>query len=247
MKKTENKPAHQQERQTALPEQGATTDSESLPRREPMRTSVDWEIPGDVPEKERRAIYPGSPVVNPQKRNTRGAPDTADTTQMMADERSSSSVNTQTSEILKRRSFLSVPGVLALVLIIGLSGLAYMHFSVNNDALVSTNTEHVDVSDNVAMEDAIRVMPVVLSDVSEKTEIQPVQDVQSVLPGKTEGVANSFQEQRIITHVVKKGDTLWDIAEYYVNDPFRYPELATLSEIENPDMIYPGEIVRIRI
>ena len=52
---------------------------------------------------------------------------------------------------------------------------------------------------------------------------------------------------RIITHVVVKGDTLWDIAETYVKDPFRYPELAELSKIKNPDLIYPYDLVRIRI
>lgn len=52
---------------------------------------------------------------------------------------------------------------------------------------------------------------------------------------------------RTITHVVVKGDTLWDIAKKYVKDPFRYPELARLSKIKNPDLIYPYDLVRIRI
>jgi nucleoid-associated protein YgaU len=47
--------------------------------------------------------------------------------------------------------------------------------------------------------------------------------------------------------VVVKGDTLWDIAEAYVKDPFRYPELAELSKIKNPDLIYPYDLVRIHI
>lgn len=48
-----------------------------------------------------------------------------------------------------------------------------------------------------------------------------------------------------IIHIVVKGDTLWDIAKRYVNNPFRYPELARLSKIKNPDLIYPGNRVRI--
>jgi nucleoid-associated protein YgaU len=52
---------------------------------------------------------------------------------------------------------------------------------------------------------------------------------------------------RVVTHVVVKGDTLWDIAEAYVKDPFRYPELAALSKIKNPDLIYPYDLVRIHI
>ena len=38
---------------------------------------------------------------------------------------------------------------------------------------------------------------------------------------------------------------LWAIAEHYVNDPYRYPQLARLSQIQNPDRIYPGNRVRI--
>ena len=48
-----------------------------------------------------------------------------------------------------------------------------------------------------------------------------------------------------IIHIVVKGDTLWHIARRYVNNPFRYPELARLSKIKNPDLIYPGNRVRI--
>jgi chemotaxis signal transduction protein/nucleoid-associated protein YgaU len=47
-------------------------------------------------------------------------------------------------------------------------------------------------------------------------------------------------------HVVVPGDTLWHIARRYLGDPFRYAELAELSRIKNPDLIYPGDIVRIR-
>jgi nucleoid-associated protein YgaU len=49
------------------------------------------------------------------------------------------------------------------------------------------------------------------------------------------------------THVVVRGDTLWDIAKKYVDDPSRYPELAELSNLRNPDLIHPGDIVRIQI
>lgn len=50
---------------------------------------------------------------------------------------------------------------------------------------------------------------------------------------------------REVIHIVVKGDTLWDIAQHYVKDPFRYPELAKLSNIKDPDRIYPGNRVRI--
>lgn len=52
-------------------------------------------------------------------------------------------------------------------------------------------------------------------------------------------------KEKIIVHVVVKGDTLWDIAKRYVRNPWRYPELAKLSNIKNPHRIYPGNKVKI--
>jgi len=46
-------------------------------------------------------------------------------------------------------------------------------------------------------------------------------------------------------HIVVEGDTLWHISKRYVNDPWRYPELAKLSKIKDPDLIYPGQKVII--
>jgi len=48
-----------------------------------------------------------------------------------------------------------------------------------------------------------------------------------------------------IIHIIVKGDTLWAIAKHYLQNPFLYPELAKLSRIKNPDLIYPGNRVRI--
>mgnify|MGYP001549612675 FL=1 len=50
-----------------------------------------------------------------------------------------------------------------------------------------------------------------------------------------------------VTHVVKKGDTLWDLANEYLKDPFRWPEVFQRNTdiVENPHWIYPGETIRI--
>lgn len=50
-----------------------------------------------------------------------------------------------------------------------------------------------------------------------------------------------------IVHIVKDGDTLWDIAQAYLKDPFRWPEIfrRNTDVVENPHWIYPGERIRI--
>lgn len=50
-----------------------------------------------------------------------------------------------------------------------------------------------------------------------------------------------------VIHVVKRGDTLWDLANAYLKDPFRWPEVFQRNTdiVENPHWIYPGETIRI--
>ncbi len=47
------------------------------------------------------------------------------------------------------------------------------------------------------------------------------------------------------TAALARGDTLWDTADNYLGNPFRYPELAKLSHIKDPHWIYPGDIITI--
>ncbi|WP_291579563.1 LysM peptidoglycan-binding domain-containing protein [Clostridium sp. UBA6640] len=47
------------------------------------------------------------------------------------------------------------------------------------------------------------------------------------------------------THTVVSGDTLWHIAKRYLGDGARYPEIAKLNNIQNPNLIYPGQVFKI--
>src|SRR5687768_4125273 len=49
------------------------------------------------------------------------------------------------------------------------------------------------------------------------------------------------------THLVRRGDTLWDIAREYTNDPLRWKQVYELNTaiVRDPHWIYPGERLRV--
>lgn len=46
-------------------------------------------------------------------------------------------------------------------------------------------------------------------------------------------------------YTVKKGDTLWSICKKHLGDGQKYKEIAKLNNIKNPDLIYPGQVLRL--
>jgi LysM repeat protein len=47
-------------------------------------------------------------------------------------------------------------------------------------------------------------------------------------------------------HEVRTGDTLWEISREHFGDPYRWPEIwRRTPDIRNPDLIYPGQEIRL--
>lgn len=58
---------------------------------------------------------------------------------------------------------------------------------------------------------------------------------------------NAFADaERIKEHTVIKGDTLWDLSEKELKDPYLWPRIWEENKwLRNPHWIYPGQIIRI--
>jgi len=48
------------------------------------------------------------------------------------------------------------------------------------------------------------------------------------------------------SYVVKQGDTLWDIASLFLDEPWRWPEIWQKNPaVQDPDLIYPGDVLNL--
>ena len=67
--------------------------------------------------------------------------------------------------------------------------------------------------------------------------------------GNVEGVSavEADVESETLFHTVEKGDTLWAVAEKTLGNGSRYNEIfeANRPMLKDPDLIYPGQVLRI--
>ena len=76
---------------------------------------------------------------------------------------------------------------------------------------------------------------------AKEDEIVIIEKAEKVVP-KQPPVA---EKPKNITYKIKWGDTLWDIADTYYKNPWRYKYIARYNGIKNPDHIISGTIITI--
>lgn len=86
-----------------------------------------------------------------------------------------------------------------------------------------------------------------LGDGSKYKEIIKLNNLQdnTIYPGEILRIP-STQNENIKLYRVQRGDTLWKIAQKYLNDGARYKEIMSLNGMTT-DLIYPGQILKISV
>ncbi|MBR1639867.1 MAG: LysM peptidoglycan-binding domain-containing protein [Treponema sp.] len=77
---------------------------------------------------------------------------------------------------------------------------------------------------------------------AKEDEIVVIEKAEEVVPQQPPVIE---EKPKNIVYKIKWGDTLWDIADTYYKNPWRYKEIAKYNGIKDPDHIVSGTIIEI--
>lgn len=70
-------------------------------------------------------------------------------------------------------------------------------------------------------------------------------DVKLTVIQSDQTVTKAVSSPEVVNYVVVRGDTLWAIASRYLGNGSKYTQIAQENNIRNPNLIYPGQVLRI--
>lgn len=114
-----------------------------------------------------------------------------------------------------------------------------------------------ETSDMVSLEDYELTEDVALgSDVMVKISLKQYREFKTItrpaleVDGETAKVGDKGSsvsrpvKEKPVSYTVIQGDTLWAICKKELGDDTKYPEVAKLNGIKNPNLIYVGQVIR---
>ena len=104
------------------------------------------------------------------------------------------------------------------------------------------NDNQVSVTDSHTVTVSQQEMEAVPDSTAAVEDVIVIVETPAVVPAPPPQAAKASEVAR---YQVKWGDTLWDIAQSYYNNPWLYKRIATANNIKNPDHIVAGTILVI--
>lgn len=98
-----------------------------------------------------------------------------------------------------------------------------------------TEVEEVEPMEN------IEVIEVAEAPAAEEDKVVVAPEPEVVVPAP----APKKEKKADVKYRIRWGDTLWDIADAYYKNPWRYPKIAKYNKIKNPDLIISGTDILI--
>ncbi len=100
---------------------------------------------------------------------------------------------------------------------------------------------------NVKGVEDVRVARVTIAPPAEAEEASFSEIVEVTEDTPPEEVMEIIEQERVEYYIIQKGDSLSKIAKEYYGNAMEYPRLfeANREVIEDPDLIYPGQKIRI--
>ena len=104
------------------------------------------------------------------------------------------------------------------------------------------NDNQVSVTDSHTVTVSQQEMEAVPDSTAAVEDVIVIVETPAVVPAPPPQAAKASE---VVHYQVKWGDTLWDIAQSYYNNPWLYKRIATANNIKNPDHIVAGTILTI--
>ncbi len=134
--------------------------------------------------------------------------------------------------------------MLAVCLLLFIIPSKFNIFTGKNSSETQVTERPVEQAETPAIEETKKTEPVPepVAPKAKENEviIAPVAEV--VVP---EPVRPKQEAKQDIRYKIKWGDTLWDIADAYYKNPWRYKKIARYNKIRNPDYIVAGTYITI--